>query len=131
MVDEPASFASVADLETRWPDHQFTGTERERYVQTLLEDASDLIRSYPSHIRCNARTLQRICCAVVRRAIEADEQELTNVRSMSETVGPVSQNITYGTASGDLRLWPSEERQLGKGKQSAWSYDPLAARSST
>lgn len=128
MVDELSSFASVTDLEARWPDHHFTGTEREHYVQTLLEDASDLIRSYPSHSQCNARTLQRICCAVVRRSIEADEQELTNVRAMSETVGPVSQNITYGTASGDLRLWPSEERQLGKGKQQAWSFDPLAGR---
>lgn len=131
MVDENSSFASVADLEARWLDHHFTGTDREQYVQTKLDDASDLIRTYPAYKQCNARTLQRICCAVVRRAIEADEQELTNVQSMSETVGPVSQSFTFGTTSGDLRLWPSEERQLGKGKQTAWSYDPLAARSST
>ena len=129
MVDEYSSFASVVDLEARWPDHHFTGTEREHYVQTLLEDASDLMRTYRNWSQCNARTLQRICCAVVRRSIEADEQELINVQSMSETVGPVSKNFTFGTASGDLRLWPSEERQLGKGKQQAWSVDPLAGRS--
>lgn len=123
------SFATVADLEDRWPDHTFTDTGKQRYVETLLADASDLIRQYPRHTACTATTLKRICCAVVRRAIEADEQNLSNVQSMSETVGPVSQSYTFGNANGDLRLWPSEERQLGKGRQQAWSYDPLAGRS--
>lgn len=122
--DEP--FATVADLEDRWDGRTFTGTAKEKHVRTLLEDASDLIRSYPGHKRATRATLRRICCAVARRTLENEESDLSsNVTNMSETVGPVSQSYTFGNAGADMRLWPSEEKQLGVGRQQAWSYDPF------
>lgn len=125
--DKP--FATVKDLEARWSGHYIADTDMEEHAETILADASDLIRTYPGHRRCGAATLKRICCAVARRYLEAEEQDLSNVTNLTETVGPVSHSYAFGTASGDLRLWPSEEKQLGVGRQRAWSIDPLTGES--
>lgn len=123
-TEEP--FATVADLEERWWGRTFAGTDKERHVKALLADASDLIRQYPGHKRCTKATLRRICCAVARRTLENEESEInSNVTNMSETVGPVSQSYTFGNTGADMRLWPSEEKELGVGRQQAWSYDPF------
>lgn len=123
---EQQPFATVADLEKRWYGRKFAGTDKEDHVKVLLEDASDLIRRYPGHRRCTEATLRRICCAVARRTLENEESDLnSNVTNMSETVGPVSQSYTFGNTGADMRLWPSEEKELGVGCQRAWSYDPF------
>lgn len=130
MADSDATeeqpFATVADLEKRWYGRTFAGTDKEEHVRTLLEDASDLIRQYPGHKRCTPATLRRICCAVARRTLENEESEInSNVTNMSETVGPVSQSYTFGNSGADMRLWSSEEKELGVGRQQAWTYDPF------
>ena len=123
---EQQPFATVADLEKRWYGRKFAGTDKEDHVKVLLEDASDLIRRYPGHRRCTEATLRRICCAVARPTLENEESDLnSNVTNMSETVGPVSQSYTFGNTGADMRLWPSEEKELGVGCQRAWSYDPF------
>lgn len=114
-------FASVDDLQAAWRD--LDETERLRATK-LIDYASDLIRTYPGWRTASTLTLERICCSVVRRAMEADMNGTpAGANSMTETAGPFSNTFGFSNPSGDLRLWPSEEAQLKGRKARAASLD--------
>lgn len=117
MADE--AFATVADLEARW--RPLTDAERQR-VQTLLEDASDVIKAeFPRWKSLPAIRLRRVACSIVKRALLADIQNGTNsglleargtVASESVTAGPFTQQLSYSNPDGNLFLTRSERRAL-------------------
>lgn len=104
-------FASVDDLEASW--HALTDEEKTR-AKKLIAYASDLIRSYRRWDKVSSLTRERICCAAVRRAMEADSNGApSGASSMSETAGPFQATYSFQNPTGDLRLRPSEEKELG------------------
>lgn len=110
MPDAEAPFAEVVDLEQRW--RQLDPDERER-AETLIADASDKIRAdYPLLWRkASERTLTRIVCQMVKRAMLADDA--AGVQSATRTTGPFSDTVAYANPDGDLYLTASEQRSLG------------------
>ena len=121
MRDATTPFATVDDLQDGW--RQLDDAEQRR-ASKLIEYASDLIRTYPGWRSASTLTLERICCSVVRRAMEADMNGTpAGANSMTETAGPFSNTFGFANPSGDLRLWPSEEAQLKGRKARAASFD--------
>lgn len=117
-------FAEVSDLEARW--HALTASERER-AERLLDDASDLMRTTcPNWRNATDLTLERICCAVVRRAMLASD-ETAGVSQHTQTAGSYSESFSYSNPDGDLYLTRSEKESLG-GDGAAWSYDPITGK---
>ena len=113
-------FATVADLEARW--HALTSEERTR-AERLLADASDLIRtSCPNWARATPLTLQRVACAIVKRAMLASD-DIAGVTQHSQTAGSYSESFSYSNPDGDLYMTRSEKESLG-GDGVAWAYDP-------
>ena len=112
MADtDTIDFAHVDDLEESW--HPLTDEEK-RHAAKLISYASDLIRSYRRWDKVSPLTRERICCAVVRRAMEAGSNGApSGASSMSETAGPFQATYSFQNPTGDLRLWPSEEKELG------------------
>lgn len=117
--DEP--FATVDDLQAVW--RPLDPAEQTRATRLLLQ-ASDLIRTYPHWRNATSLTLERICCAVVRRCMEADMNGTpSGVSSATETAGPFTAAYSFANPSGDMRLWPSEEAQLKGRRPRAASLD--------
>ncbi|WP_278801902.1 Gp19/Gp15/Gp42 family protein [Bifidobacterium pullorum] len=110
MPDAESPFAEAADLEKRW--RKLDPDERER-AETLLADASDKIRAdYPLLWRkASERTLTRIVCQMVKRAMLADDT--AGVQSATQTTGPFSDTVAYANPDGDLYLTSSERQSLG------------------
>ena len=120
--DKP--FATAADLERRW---RTLSDDEKALADIRLADVADLIRSqYPGWVDCTPLTLERISCQVVRRSMESDDNGFpAGATNVSSAVGQVNYSFGFSTASGELRLWPSEERELGKGRQRAFSIDMM------
>lgn len=118
MTDAEAPFAEVADLEKRW--RKLDPDEQER-AETLLADASDKIRAdYPLLWRkASDRTLTRIVCQMVKRAMLADDT--AGVQSATQTTGPFSDTVAYANPDGDLYLTASEQRSLGADRRHAFA----------
>lgn len=124
-------FATVSDLEARW-----RGLSEQEQVRAavLLEDATDLIRaSAPRWQHASAGTLRRICCAVVKRALQAEQGSADGlpeprglVSSETHTTGPFSDQFSYANPEGDLFLRAAELRQLGGRRSGAFEVDLLA-----
>ncbi|WP_136314426.1 Gp19/Gp15/Gp42 family protein [Actinomyces procaprae] len=115
-------FATVADLEARW--WALSGTEQAR-ASVLLEDATDLIKaSCPRWASATAATRRRIVCAMVKRAMAADQtadvaaggygvEPRGLVASETHTDGPFSDGFTYSNPEGGLFLRKAEAQLLG------------------
>ncbi len=118
MPDAESPFAEAADLEKRW--RKLDPDERER-AETLLADASDKIRAdYPFLCRkVSERTLTRIVCQMVKRAMLADDT--AGVQSATQTTGPFSDTVAYANPDGDLYLTASEQRSLGADRRRAFT----------
>ena len=100
MSDEP--FATVDDLQDGW---RVLDDAEQRRAAKLIEYASDLIRTYPGWRTASTTTLERICCSVVRRAMEADMNGTpAGANSMTETAGPFSNTFGFANPSGDAQL---------------------------
>lgn len=118
MPDAESPFAEAADLEKRW--RKLDPDERER-AETLLADASDKIRAdYPLLWRkASERTLTRIVCQMVKRAMLADDT--AGVQSATQTTGPFSDTVAYSNPDGDLYLTASERQSLGADRRRAFT----------
>ena len=124
-------FATVEDLEARW--RGLSEQERKR-AAVLLEDATDLIKaSAPRWQHATAGTLKRITCAVVKRALQAEQgaaDGLSEPRGLVSgelhTTGPFSDQYTYSNPEGDLFLRAAELKQLGGRRSAAFEVDLLA-----
>ncbi len=122
--EDEKPFATAADLERRW--RPLSDAEKALADERLM-DVTDLIKSqYPGWTDRTPRTLERICCQVVRRSMEADARSDSvpaGATNYSETAGPFSQSFQFAEPTSDLRLWPSEEKELGGRPAKAWTYD--------
>ncbi|AKV55082.1 phage protein Gp19/Gp15/Gp42 [Bifidobacterium actinocoloniiforme DSM 22766] len=130
-TDEPKPFATTDDLAKRW--HELTDAET-RSAMELLDDASDKIRQRVPEtndtmwIETHMRTLRRICCAMVKRAMQQDSAGVPGgVSQTSETVGPFANSYSWSNPDGNLYLTKEELRDLGVAKQQAFSIDMCEA----
>lgn len=124
-------FATVEDLESRW--RGLSEQERKR-AAVLLEDATDLIKSSaPRWQHATAGTLKRIACAVVKRALQAEQGAADGLpeprgllASEMHTTGPFTDQYAYSNPEGDLFLRAAELKQLGGRRSAAFEVDLLA-----
>ena len=115
MTSEPPVFANVTDLQARWPDMPPGSHE---HAETLLEDASQfMLDLVPSTVDAKPGTRRRIVCAVVRRAMEAPSEGMSQ---MSFVTGPFSVSQSPSNPHGDFYLTRNEKHALGHGKQRAF-----------
>lgn len=117
---QAAAFATVDDLAARW--RVLSDSER-RQAETLLDDASDLIRTEcPRYSTANLTTLKRITCAIVKRAMLAGG-DAAGISQSSQTAGPFTESLTYANPAGDLYLTNAEKTSLGLKRQRAFTVE--------
>ena len=111
------SFATVKDLASRW--RAFTADET-LTADVLLADPSDTIRrrvpraSDPTWCTAHSRTLTRLCCALVKRALQQAATGMPEGISQSNTVtGPFADGYTWSNPDGNLYLTNEELKDLG------------------
>ena len=110
-------FATVTDLQARWPDMPPGSHE---HAGTLLEDASQfMLDLVPSTVDARPGTRRRIVCAVVRRAMEASLAH--GATQATFTAGPFNVNQSPSNPHGDFYLTRNEKHALGYGRQRAFS----------
>src|SRR5690625_1211068 len=115
MTVDPFPFATVTDLQARWPDMPPGSHE---HAETLLEDASQfMVDLVPSTMDARPGTRRRIVCAVVRRAIDST----AGMSQMSLGTGPFNVSQSPSNPHGDFYLTRNERRALGDGQQKAFS----------
>lgn len=113
----PYPFATLADLQARWPDFPVGG---DAHATVLLEDASQFILdTVPSAGLASASTRRRIVCAVVRRAMPS-QGGMDGMESVQESAGPFSQTFKPVNPAGDFYLTKAEKQALGAGAQKAF-----------
>ena len=126
------AFATVEDLEARW---RGLSEQEYRRAAILLEDATDLIKATaPRWKQANPSTLRRVCCAVVKRAMVADQADGEGIHgeprgllsSESHTTGPFTDQYAYSNPEGDLFLRAAELKQMGGRRASSFEVDLLA-----
>lgn len=110
-------FASVDDLEASW--HALTDEEKTR-AKKLIAYASDLIRSYRRWDKVSSITRERICCAAVRRAMEADSNGApSGASSMSETADHSKPPTASRTQPATFDCGRARRRNLAEGDASS------------
>lgn len=125
MADVTEPFATPDDLRDRWAGMP---TMSDESLEVYLLDASQYIVDVcPSAVDASALTLRRITCAVVRRAIQADESPAQGLESWQQGAGPYQETFKLTNPHGDYYLTSQEKKALGCGKQKAFSLDLLAA----
>ena len=113
-------FANVKDVEARW--HPLTEAERER-CKTLIGDATQIIKDEcPRWETASPRTRRMIVVAMVKRAMNTDDQKL-GVTNSQQTAGSFSESFTYSNPMGDLYLTKAERNRLGSGRGKAFHLD--------
>lgn len=123
-VVEPFPFATIGDMEDRWPDMP-TGSAS--LVGVLLEDASQFILDVcPSAAEASEATRKRIVCSVVRRTVDTDS-DLIGLESVQNGSGPFQETRKALNPHGDFYLTAQEKKSLGNGRQSAFTvaFDPI------
>lgn len=109
----PFPFATVEELKERWPDFPVGA---EPHATILLDDASQFILDIcPSAGNATESTRRRIVCTVVRRAMQAGEDDMSGMSSMQTTAGPYSVNRSSANPHGDFYLTKQEKLALGGG----------------
>lgn len=101
-----AALATVEDVAARWRP---LTSEEAIIVQTLLDDASDMVRvRFPSvdadiaSGAISAATAVRVVAGMVRRAMMNRDNE--GITQGSETIGPFGISQSYANPSGNLYL---------------------------
>lgn len=112
-------FATLDDLKARWSRFP-VGSEKEAVVH--LEDASQFILDVaPSAAGVHERTRRRVVCAVVRRAMESDAQDMGGLKSVQVGTGPFQDTYQPTNPDGDYYLTRQEKVALGVGRQRAFT----------
>lgn len=124
-VVEPFPFATIGDMEDRWPDMP-TGSAS--LVGVLLEDASQFILDVcPSAAEASEATRKRIVCSVVRRTVDTDS-DLIGLESVQNGSGPFQETRKALNPHGDFYLTAQEKKALGFGRQKAFEVDLIPPR---
>lgn len=107
-------FADYSDVEDRW--RTLSSTEQD-IATTLLEDASDMIRSRWTDVDARilsgsltVQTLTRITANMVKRAMVNLDSD--GLESRSQTAGPFSVSDKFANPLGNLYLSADDVRQL-------------------
>jgi hypothetical protein len=121
----PEPFATVQDVEDRWrplSDAEVIVTE------TLLDDASDLIRSRWSDVDARVTSgsltttaVRRVVVGMVKRAMTAGD--VAGVESQSQTAGPFAFSTKFANPNGNLYLTADDVRlfdDYAKRSQVGW-----------
>ena len=128
MAVEPVMFASVEDLQDRWPDMPIYPVN---YVTVVLEDASQFILDMYPNVRETAspRTLMRVTCDLAKRVMDTETNDLVGLDSTTEMAGQVSLTLKPANPHGDFYLTTKERQRLTGGAiRRAWSIDLLGGR---
>lgn len=112
----PFPFATLQELKDRWPDFPTGG---DAYAETQLEDASQFILdTVPTATAADPKTRRRIVCAVVRRAMQAEDSGLEGMDNVQVGAGPFQ--FSGKSSDADFYLKKAEKDALGSGKQEAF-----------
>jgi hypothetical protein len=131
-MSEPEPFATHTDLELRW--HTLLADEQTQ-ADELLADASDKIRQQapkandPQWTKAHSRTLTRVCCGMVKRALQQQESGMpAGVTQSSESTGPFVNGYTWSNPDGSLYLTAEDRKDLGIGIHHAFSVQMIGVR---
>lgn len=131
-MSEPEPFATHEDLAKRW--HSLLEGEQEQ-ADELLADASDKIRQQApkandsSWAQAHARTLTRVCCGMVKRAMQQQASGMPEgVTQSSETTGPFVNGYTWSNPDGSLYLTAEDRKDLGIGIHHAFSIQMIGGQ---
>lgn len=120
---EPFPFASLSDLQARWPDMPTGATES---IDVALEDASQFILDVaPAAREAHPNTRKRVVCAVVKRSMQTPD-DMVGMSSNNMQAGPYLSQRTAVNPHGDFYLTRLEKKALGVAKQRAGEVDMLA-----
>lgn len=120
-------FATVDDIELRW--HTLSDTERQT-AEALIADASAamLAQCPECGTRATESARRAVCCALVIQRMQS--VEAMGVTQVSQTVGPVTESMSYGSGgSGDFWLSSAQRALLGYARRqtafhvSMWEED--------
>lgn len=108
-------FATVTDLVVRW--RSLSSAEETVVATTLLEDASDMVRSrWPdmdSRIATGGiqeNTVIRVVAGMVRRAMM--NRDVEGVTQLQQTTGPFSDGATFSNPNNNLYFSADDVRAL-------------------
>jgi hypothetical protein len=109
MAVERFPFATLQELKDRWPDFPVGD---DSHATVMLEYASQFILdTVPAAVDSEWKTLRRIVCAVVRRAMP-DASGMDGMESVQETSGPFSMTLKPLNPAGDFYLTKAEKSAL-------------------
>lgn len=115
--EEPISFATVGDLETRWKP---LGQDDWPKATALLEDASEIVKARAPHWgQVSPRILTTIVCEMVVGAM--GKPDLFGVTSLQQAAGPYQETQSFANPMGDLYLSAKHLLWLGVKKQRAFT----------
>lgn len=122
--DRATAFATTEDLTARW---RILADSEAAQAKVLLDDASDKIRSRvpkaceQAWAKAHEATLRRICCAMVKRAMQQSVAGVPEgVSQSSSATGPFSEGFTWSNPDGNLWITKEELRDLGVGGRHAF-----------
>lgn len=122
-MDEITPFATATDLGSRW--RPLTPAEMET-AGVLLADASQMIVDEAGGVPAvPPRTLERIVCSMVKRAMSGPFGADLGVESTQVGAGPFQETLKFANPMGDLYLTKAERRALGIGRSRAFEVDLL------
>lgn len=114
-------FAEVSDLEGRWRP---LSDSEQTIAETLLTDASIMVRNRASDAKhTDADTLRMVVCEMVKRAMAGPMAAGMGVNSIQQGAGPYQQTAQFANPLGDLYLSKSDLKDLGSGKQVAFTIE--------
>lgn len=108
------AYATLEDYEARYGE---LGSETARSrVSVRLDDAAvylDARVEVDPDDEHQAAALKIVSCAMVNRAMAAEESDAVGVSEARYTMGPFTQSATFSNPSGDLYLTAGEKALLG------------------
>ena len=114
-------FAEVSDLEGRWRP---LSDSEQTIAETLLTDASIMVRNRASDAKhTDADTLRMVVCEMVKRAMAGPMAAGMGVNSIQQGAGPYQQTASFTNPLGDLYLSKSDLKDLGSGRQVAFTIE--------
>ncbi|WP_102157703.1 hypothetical protein [Zhihengliuella halotolerans] len=122
-----ADFATLGDLQDHWPGLPSNRTDE---AEQKLHEASIVIRTlYPDvDARIAAGKLSEevpklVACRMVKRAMTAPTvDEMAGINNLQESVGGVSQTLSFTNPNGDMYLAKADKLLLGHGRRSQKAF---------
>lgn len=108
------NYAELSDLEAGW--RELTAEEAAR-AETLLARASlfldGVVEQYNIDTDAKATALMTVCCDLVQRKLE--DANVSPYSSVTQTVGSISETVSYSGRKRSWALYPEDLQVLGIG----------------